>query len=380
MHRGPRVAAVIDALPSYRGAERVLAAALEMFPEAEIHTLIYERSRFLDTRIADHVVRTSFVQGLPGGRAHYRSLLPLLPMAVERLDLQGCDIVLSFSYAVAHGVRCGPGQLHISYTFAPLRYAWQDAEEYFQRGLVAPPARLMMRAFRNWDRGVANRVHHFAAISEWTAECIRRAYQREAEVIYPPVETERFRSECSRGEYFVAFSRLVRQKRLELIVEAFTRLGLPLLVIGEGPERKKLESLAGPNVQLLGARTSEEAATLVGKARALVHAAEEDFGLVMAEAQAAGRPVIAYRGGAAPEIIQDGKTGLLFEERTVESVTGAVRCFVERESSFDEADCVSNAQRFGKRRFQTAFCEMVEREWCAFEDNRRRVSGSQFSM
>lgn len=380
MRRTPRIGAVIDALPSYRGAERVLASALEMFPEAEIHTLIYEPGSFAGTRITQHPVHTSFVQRLPGGRVHYRSLLPLLPLAIGRLDLRDCDIVLSFSYAVAHGVRCRPNQLHISYTFAPLRYAWQDAGQYFQEGLAGPPARLMMGLFRAWDRRAVRRVNHFTAISEWTAACIRRAYQREAEVIFPPVETEQFRPEGRRGDYFVAFSRLVRQKRLELIVEAFTRLGLPLLVIGEGPERKKLESLAGPNVRLLGARTGEEAASFLGKARALVHAAEEDFGLVMAEAQAAGRPVIAYRGGAAPEIIQDDKTGLLFEERTVESLTRAVRCFVERESSFDEADCVSNAQRFSKRRFQTAFCEMVEREWCAFEDKRQLVSGRHFSM
>ena len=358
----------------------MLAAALEMFPEAEIHTLIYEPGRFAETHIADHVVKTSFVQGLPGGRAHYRSLLPLLPLAVERLDLRGCDIVLSFSYAVAHGVRPAAGQLHISYTFAPLRYAWQDSGDYFRKGLVAPPARLIMRCFRNWDRGAARCVHHFAAISEWTAACIRRAYQREAEVIYPPVEIERFRPADSSGEYFVAFSRLVRQKRLELIVEAFTKLGMPLVVIGEGPERKKLEALAGPNVRLLGAKPSEEAAAILGKARALVHAAEEDFGLVMAEAQAAGRPVIAYGGGAAPEIIQDGQTGVLFEERTVESLTRAVRCFVERENTFDEAACSANAQRFCKARFQTAFREMVEREWAAFEGPRRVVSERQFSM
>ncbi len=366
MRREPRVGIVIDALSAYRGAERVLAAVLELFPEAPVHTLVYEPDQFAGTCIAGHTVHTSFIQSLPGGRRHYRTLLPLLPLAIEGLNVGECDIVLSFSYAVAHGVRCRADQLHISYTFAPLRYAWQDAGEYFQGGPVAPLAQLVMRRFRPWDREAAGRVNHFAAISEWTAECVRRAYRREAEVIYPPVEVERFGPMHPRGDYFLAFARLVRHKRLELTVEAFSKLGLPLVVIGEGPERSKLEAKAGPNVRFVGARSREEAAALLGRARALVHAAEEDFGLVLAEAQAAGRPVVAFRGGAAPEIVVDGKTGVLFPERSVDSLIGAVQCFLKQEGSFNEDECVANVQRFHKRRFQAAFSEMVQREWSGF--------------
>ncbi len=371
MPRQPRVGIVIDALSSYRGAERVLAAVLELFPGAPVHTLVYERDQFVGTGIADHPVHTSFIQRLPGGRRQYRILLPLLPRAIEGLEVGAYDIVLSFSYAVAHGVRCRPDQLHISYTFAPLRYAWQDAGEYFQRGPVAPVAQLVMRRFRPWDRKAAGRINHFVAISEWTAACIRRAYRREAEVIYPPVEVECFGPTHPRADYFVAFSRLVRHKRLEVIVEAFSKLGLPLVLIGDGPERRKLEAEAGPNVRFVGAKSSEEAAALLGRARALVHAAEEDFGLVLAEAQAAGCPVIAYRGGAAPEIVAEGKTGILFPERNADSLMGAVHCFLRQEGAFEEGECISNVQRFRKAYFQATFGEMVQREWSAFAAERQ---------
>lgn len=377
MPEEPRVAVVIDALPSYRGAERVLASALEIWPQAEVHTLIYEPAGFRGTQIAEHRIHTSFIQDLPGGRSNYRSLLPLLPMAIEGLDVQDADIVLSFNYAVANGVRCRPDQLHMSYTFAPLRYAWQDAGKYFRSGLSAPAARMAMHFFRPWDRRAAQRVHHMLAISKWTADCIRQAYQREAEVIYPPVETALFQQSQRPGEYFVAFSRLVRQKRLDVVVEAFTRLGLPLLVIGEGPERSRLTAIAGPNVTLVGAKSSREASAIVGRARALVHAAEEDFGLVMAEAQAAGRPVIAYGGGAAPEIVIDGKTGILFGEQTVESVIAAVRCFIEDAATFQPNACMENSQRFDKTRFQSAFRETVGRRWIEFQGQRARLKADK---
>jgi glycosyltransferase involved in cell wall biosynthesis len=374
LHRIPRISVVIDALATYRGAERVLAAVLELYPRAPIHTLVYEPSAFTGTRIAQHRVQTSFIQKIPGGRTHYRGLLPLLPLAIERLDLRNYDIILSFNYAVAHGVVCRPDQLHIAYTFAPLRYAWQDSGEFFQRGLAAPAARLILHYFRVWDRAAADGVDHFAAISHWTAACIRKAYGREAEVVYPPVEIESFVPLSPRGDYFVAVARLVRHKRLELLLEAFSRLGLPLLLIGEGPERHTLEALAGPNVRLLGATTNQEKAALLGKARALVHAAAEDFGLVLAEAQAAGCPVIAYRRGAASEIVQDGKTGVLFSEPSVESLVAGVQRFMRREDSFAPRDCVANVQRFSKLRFQTAFSAMVERQWSAFPSGGRRAA------
>lgn len=366
MTEAPKLAIVTDALTTYSGAERVLAAVLERYPSTPIYTLVYKPSPFADTEIGKQKVITSWIQHLPGGVSGYRNYLPLLPLAVEKFDLRGYDIVLSFSYAVAHGVLCGPDQLHISYTHAPLRYAWQSAHDYFQHGMLAPAAHLILHYLRLWDQAAARRVDYFVANSQWTASCICRAYRREAQVIYPPVEIERFQPLAPRADYYLAFSRLVRHKRLELTVEAFSKLDLPLLVIGEGPNKKRLQRLAGPNVKFLGRQSNEAAAELLGRARALVHAAEEDFGIVMAEAQAAGCPVIAYARGAAGEIIQEGETGLLFREPTVESLIAAVEKFEHRVDSFRSGDANQNALRFGKVRFQKEFEQMLENRWASF--------------
>lgn len=366
MPERPNIAVVIDALPAYAGAERVLASVLELYPDAPIYTLVYKPSAFVGTPIEHHKVHTSWIQHMPGGLVHYRKFLPLLPMTFEQFDLSEYDLVLSFSYAVAHGVLCRPDQLHISYTFTPLRYAWQNAREYFQRGPSSLIAKPILHSFRIWDQNAASRVDHFAAISEWTADCIRRAYRREAEVIYPPVEIERFKPLDPRRDYFVAFSRLVEHKRMDLIVAAFSKLGLPLVVIGTGPERKKLEERAAANIKFLGWQNDAAAAEILGRARALVHAAEEDFGLVMVEAQAAGCPVIAFGRGAARETIIEGKTGLLFSEPTVDSLVQAVQCFIEKEKNFKQSDILENASRFCKECFQQQFIQMVEREWRNF--------------
>ncbi len=371
MRESPKIAVVVDSLTVHTGAERVLAAVLELYPEAAIYTLVYKPEVFAHTTIAQHPVHTSWVQRLPGGVSHYRDYLALLPLAIESFDLRGYDIVLSLSYAVAHGVLCRPEQLHISYTCAPLRYAWQSVHEYFQRGPLVPLSKLVLHYVRLWDWSAAARVDHFAAISHWTAACIRRAYRREAEVIYPPVEVERFRPLAPRDDYYLAFSRLVRHKRLELVVRAFSRLGLPLMVMGEGPERKRLEALAAPNVRFLGWQSDESAAEVVGRARALVHAAEEDFGLVMAEAQAAGCPVIAYGRGAALEIVLDGKTGFLFPNPTVDSLIETVQHFEKERDFLKQRDAVRNVRRFGKERFQQQFADMVERQWERFTQRKK---------
>jgi glycosyltransferase involved in cell wall biosynthesis len=362
----PRIATVIDALAAYSGAERVLESVLELYPAAPVYSLVYAPSVLAGSAISRHKVHSSWIQRLPGSARYYRNYLPLLPSAIEQFDLRDYDIVLSFSYAVAHGVLCRPDQLHISYTFAPLRYAWQNAHEYFQRGLISPVSKSILHYLRLWDQGAASRVDHFVAISNWTAACIRRAYRREAEVIYPPVEIERFKPISPRGDYYLAFSRLVRHKRIDIIVEAFSKLGLPLVIVGEGPERKKLEGLAAPNVKLLGWLSDEASAELVGHARALVHAAEEDFGLVLAEAQAAGCPVIAYAGGSAGEIILDGKTGMLFKEHTVESLIDTVQRFEKVPQPDYQNRAIKNSRRFGKDKFQEQFSQMVKREWAAF--------------
>ncbi len=370
MPDSPRIALVIDALASFTGAERVLATILEVYPDAPIYTLAYAARAFEGRPIRSHHVHTSWVQRLPWGSTHYRSYLPLLPLAVEGFDLHQYDVVLSLSYAVAHGVLCRPNQLHISYTFAPLRYAWQSAHEYFQGGAVGVVAGIIMHYMRIWDFTAASRVDHFAAISRWTARCIGRAYRRWAEVIYPPVDIGRFHPVAERSDYFVAFSRLVRHKRLELVVEAFTKLGLPLVVIGEGPERARLQALAGPNVKLVGWQSDEAAAEILSKGKALVHAAEEDFGLVMAEAQAAGCPVIGFAGGAAREIMVEGETGLLFHEQTPAAIAETVEEFEHRASNFHPQKAVQNSRRFSKERFKEELAAMVASQWAGRLEHR----------
>ncbi len=379
----PRVAFVQDALPVRGGAEKVLEAALEAFPGAELFTLVYREEAFRGSPIGARQVHTSFLDRLPGAHSHHRALLPLMPLAVERLDLAGFDVIVSFSYAVAHWARPRPGQLHVSYVHTPLRYAWRDpaAGHLLQRLRLPAPAawglKLYLRAFRRWDRRAAARSHHFLTVSEWMAGCIERAYGRQADVIYPPVDLASFHPHPLREDYYVTVSRLVAHKRVDLIVEAFNRLGKTLVVIGEGPELPRLKRLAGPTVQLLGWQPQERLAETLGKARAFIHAGEEDFGIAMVEAQAAGCPLIAYAGGAAREIVQPGRSGLLFEEQTSDALAGAIRLFEATQGEYDPAAIALDAVRFSRERFVGEFAQAIRGDWQHF---RERSAEEQHSL
>ena len=359
MHAEPRIAFVVDALPSIGGGEKTLFAALEVFPRADIFTLIYNRPAFANTPLASRKIITSPLDRLPFAQSHHRLLLPLMPAVIERFDLSQYDVVVAFSYAVAHGVRLKTGVRHLCYMYTPMRYAWSDLNV---DGTHAPKNRaltFLMDKFRRWDKSAARRVHEFTAISHGIAERIRSAYQREARVIYPPVETERFTPNPQRGDYFVTLSRLVPHKRIDIVIEAFSRLKLPLKIIGDGPQRKKLQKGAAPHVEFLGYQSEEAVAGLLGKARGFVCAAEEDFGIAIVEAQAAGCPVIAYKGGGALETVLDGKTGLFFNEQSAGSLIEAVGRFEDSYHCFHTDVIVGNARRFGKARFQQLFREFV---------------------
>lgn len=359
MKSNPRIAFIVDALPALGGGEKTLFAALEVFPQADIFTLVYNRNAFVNTPIAKKEIVTSYLDKLPYAHTRHRLLLPLMPSAIERFDLCGYDVVLSFSYAVAHGVRVHKGARHIAYTYTPMRYAWSDLNIDGTHSHKNPMLNLVMERFRTWDKAAAARVQEFVAISHGIAGRIRSAYQREARVIYPPVETERFSPNGQRGNYFVTLSRLVPHKRIDLAIEAFARLGLPLKVIGDGPQRKKLQKQATPNIEFLGYQSEEAVARLLGCARGFVCAAEEDFGIAIVEAQAAGCPVIAYKGGGALETVIDGVTGLFFAEQSSASLIEAVRRFEDLANSFRCHDMLDNAQRFSKARFMEAFQEVV---------------------
>jgi glycosyltransferase involved in cell wall biosynthesis len=346
-----KIAFVIDALPGIGGAEKVLMAALELFPDAPVYTLLYNREKFVQTAIGCRQVNSSFIERLPLTRTHYRKYLLLMPYAMKQFDLSAYETVISFSYAVAHGVRVHTGQNLLSYTFTPMRYAWSNI------GLDGRPRPssvlldLIFRQFRKWDLAAARRVHRFAAVSGWISDWIRCAYKRESCVIYPPVEVERFSPASERGDYFITIARLVPHKRVDLLVDAFNCLGLPLLIIGDGPERHRLERRARENVRFLGFQPDSVIEALLSRARAYICPASEDFGIAMVEAQAAGCPLIAYGAGGALEIVIEAKTGIFFNESTPESLIGAVHRFEKINISIP--DCLANANRFNKKRFQT---------------------------
>ena len=362
MKSDPRIAFVLDALPAVGGAEKVLLTALEAYPQADVFTLIYNRPAFQGTPIASLNVHTSYLDRLPFAQKHHRLFLPLMLRAIERLDLQGYDVIVSFTYAVAHGIHNPNRARHIAYTYTPMRYAWAGLNVNGTPTRKNPLIQHFMDSFRTWDRQAASRVHDFAAISEAVACRIKNAWRRKSRLIYPPVETERFQSFHLRGDYFITISRLVPHKRIDLLVRAFSQLQLPLVIVGDGPEFPRLKALASSNIHLTGFLPDERVAELIMKARAFVCAAEEDFGIAMVEAQAAGCPVIAYGRGGALETVTDGVTGLFIEEQSVGGIKEAVQKFEIQADSFCREDLVRNACRFGKDRFVREFIQFVEGE------------------
>ncbi len=368
-----RVAIVHDWLAVYAGAEKVLEAALELYPAAPIYTLVYQQESFKGTRIAEHPVHTSFIERFPRGREKYRAYLPLMPLAIEQFNLSDYDVVISSSHAVAKGVLTRADQLHISYVHTPIRYAWDLQFQYLkeagiERGLKSVIARLILHYIRLWDIASANRVDVFVANSYYVARRIWRVYRRKARVIYPPVDVDRFTPRSQREDFYLTLSRFVPYKKIDLVVEAFTRLGLPLVVIGDGPDFDKVKRFAGPNVQLLGYQPDSVVKDYMERCKAFVFAADEDFGITPVEAQAAGAPVIAYGKGGVTETVVPRETGIFFHEQTVESLSEAVQEFETSKYRFDLERIRQNAERFSKRRFQREFSELVEREWAKFTE------------
>jgi glycosyltransferase involved in cell wall biosynthesis len=355
MRSSPRIAFVLDALPAIGGGEKTLFTALEAFPQADIFTLIYNSPAFTNTPIADRKIITSPLDRLPLAKRHHRLLLPLMPSAIERFDLCPYDVVVAFSYAVAHGVLVRGGGRHLCYMYTPMRYAWSDINLDGTHSRKNPLLDLGLQKFRDWDRSAAARVHEFAAISQGIAERIQSAYRREARVIYPPVEVDHFSAHGQREDYFVTLSRLVPHKRLDVVIDAFVCLGLPLKVIGEGPERKRLQKRGGQNIEFLGYQSEAAVAGLLGRASGFVCAAEEDFGIAIVEAQAAGCPVIAYKGGGALETVIDGVTGLFFAEQSAGSLIEAIQRFQDALHCFRTDDMIENARKFSKARFLRSF-------------------------
>ncbi|AIA54129.1 glycosyltransferase family 4 protein [Acidithiobacillus caldus] len=383
-----RIAIVHDWLVVYAGAERVLEQMLACYPDADLFSLV----DFLPLGQRDFIYNkpatTSFIQRLPRARKKYRGYLPLMPLAIEQLDLSAYDLVLSSSHAVAKGVLTGPDQLHISYVHSPIRYAWDLQHQYLreaglQRGIRSWMAKAILHYIRLWDVRTANGVDAFVANSSFIARRIRKVYRRESRVIYPPVDVADFPLCWDKEDFYVTASRMVPYKKVDLIVEAFSAMpDKRLVVIGDGPDFAKVRAKAGPNVQLLGFAGVEVLRDHLQRARAFVFAAEEDFGISPLEAQACGTPVIALgRGGALETIVplldaeragsSPAPTGVFFYEQSAAAIIAAVKRFEAAGAAITPEACRENALRFAPERFRAEFTAFVEREWAAFQSGKQ---------
>jgi len=369
----PRIAIVHDWIVSMRGGERVLESLCRLYPHAPVFTLRYVRAR-VSPAIAARDVRTTFIdrlaRRLPLGQADFRALLPLFPLAIESLRLDGYDLIVSSSHAVAKGAVAPPGALHVSYVHSPMRYVWEAERDYqpsVPGGALGRAAfGAMARYLRRWDLASTARVDALVANSVYTRARIQRVYRRDAEVIEPPVDATRFARVPDPAPadgavpLYLCVSALVPYKRVELAVRAFSAPGRRgrLIVVGEGAERARLERLAGPNVELRGRVDDAELLRLYAACRAVVHPALDDFGIVQVEALAAGRPVVAFAAGGALDVVRDGQTGVLFQAPTAEALGAAVDRL--QRLTFDPALLRAAARRFDRSEFERRFGDFVE--------------------
>lgn len=363
-----KVAIVHDWLVVSGGAEKVLKNIIECFPMADVFTIV----DFLEDRecVKGAVVKTSFIQRMPFARKRYRAYLPLMPIAIEQIDLSAYDLVISSSHAVAKGVLTGPNQIHVSYVHSPIRYAWDLQHQYLgeshlQKGFKSVLARVLLHYVRGWDSHSANGVDYLIANSQFIARRIRKAYQRDATVIYPPVDLKNMTICTQKDDFYVTASRMVPYKRIDMIVRAFSRTPeRRLIVIGDGPEMKRIRTLAGDNVTILGYQPASVLIDHLRRARAFVFAAEEDFGIAVVEAQACGTPVIAFgRGGALESVVglpHERPTGVFFGEQTPESLNAAVARFEKNAALFDPHECRANAERFSSENFKAELTTFID--------------------
>lgn len=368
-----KTAIVHEWLVTYAGSEKVCEQILLLHPEADLFSLVDfltgDQRRF----ILNKSVQTSFIQHLPFANPRFRQYLPLMPLAIEQLDLSSYELILSSHHAVAKGVVTRADQLHISYVHTPIRYAWDLQQQYVQgaglnRGIKALLVQPLLHYLRLWDVACANRVDYFVANSRYVARRIWKTYRRRATVIYPPVAIDRFSPSHPRSQFYFTLSRFVPYKKVDLIVAAFTQLGLPLVVMGDGGDRARLQAIAGANVQFLPPQPDAVVVDYMQQCKAFVYAAAEDFGIAAVEAQAAGAPVIAYGRGGVTETVIPGKTGIFFDEQTVESLIAAVQQFEAGVPLVEPEQMRQQVERFAPDRFQREFSRFIEQKWAIFRE------------
>jgi glycosyltransferase involved in cell wall biosynthesis len=376
-----KIAIVHEWLTTPGGSEKVVEQLLQIFPNADLFSLIDflpERDRGM---LGNTQVCTTFLQRFPFINArNYRTFLPLMPLAIEQLDLAEYDIVISNCHAVSKGVITGPQQLHISYIHTPLRYAWDMQNEYLQKnqvkGLKSAVARVLLHYIRIWDAAAANRPDVLFANSGFIARRIKKIYRRESQVLYPPVDTDYFTPDGPRADFYFTAARFVPYKRIDLIIEAFR--GLPdkkLVIIGDGPELARIQPLFSKNITWLGYQPSHVLRDHLRRCRAFIFAAREDFGILPVEAQACGAPVIAFGEGGAAETVRgqgsSNQTGLLFNPQTPAALQSAVLEF--EKLNIKSQDCRTQAERFSNQRFQTEILRLVKNAWDEFQQGKQHT-------
>ncbi len=369
-----KVALIHDHLTQSGGAERVLEAMQDIWPKAPTYTLLYDKA------IMGHVfghrdIRTSFLQNIPFSLSHSRYLLPLMPTATENYDLSQYDVIVSSSSAFSKGVIPPNDAIHICYCHTPTRYLWSDTHSYvnelrapnFIKQLLPP----LLSHLRTWDRLAADRVDYFIANSETVKRRIKKYYRRDSDVIHPPVETDQFAVTTNKKEYYLIGGRLVPYKRYDLVIDAFTKLGIPLKIFGIGPSEKTLRKRAGANIQFLGQVSNEERARLFQDAIAFLHPQEEDFGITPVESMAAGRPVIAFKKGGATETVIDRKTGIFFNKQNWEDIANTVLHFDH--TKFNPMEIRDHALKFSVDIYHKKMSDYVENKW---KEHRIKVLGN----
>lgn len=359
-----RIALVHDYLVQCGGAEKVLECFCEIFPEALIYAIVYDKN-LMHGMFDGKNIKTSYLQRIPFAPTRHRIFPPLMPMAIEQFDFSDYDVVLSDSSAYAKGIITGPQTLHICYMHTPMRYAWDDCHKYtadfYFPSFIKKIVPFFMNYIRIWDRMSAERPDKIIANSNFIARRIKKYYKRDSTVIHPPVEINKFRIAPKIEDYFLIVARFMAYKRIDIVIQAFNKLNLPLKILGRGPEFKRLKKMAGPNVEFLGRVSDEELTEYYSRCRAFIFPQEEDFGIVAIEAMASGRPIIAYRGGDIPEHIEDGRTGVFFENQTAEDIIAAVKNF--KESDYDPNYIREKAEKFDKKIFKEKIKKYIDEEY-----------------
>lgn len=367
-------ALIHDWFSTYAGAEKCIESFTNIWNDFEIYGLI----DFLSDADRDKILKgkythTSFIQRLPFAKKKYRNYLPLFPLAIEQFDLSGYDVVLSSSHAVAKGVLTHSNQLHISYMHTPIRYAWDLYHQYLyesglNHGLKGILAKYFLHKIRLWDVSTANRVDHYIANSHYIARRIKKAYGKSSDVVYPPVDIDKFALRESKSDFYLTASRMVPYKKIDLIVEAFSQTDKKLLVIGDGPDMGKIKSKASKNIELLGFADDKTMADIMGQAKAFVFAAEEDFGITPVEAQACGTPVICFGRGGALETVREGISGLYFMEQNIRELLATVDKFEQSYDKFEPIKIRENSLKFSRTRFESEIKSYVEKKYEEFKE------------